>query len=257
MALFGGLGSAVGGLLGGIGQSQIGQATSGFLSSAVNTIVSGQAPAALANAQIGQGVIGGTLAGAVGGQFLQNTIAKQFQQRPAQATAQVAAQRGTQFLAPPGGSAPQLFSTGVPSFTPVPASSFAAPSGGFGGPVPGAPMIGSSIGFGPALGAIGGLVGAGARAAGGVIARNPVIAGTVGGVLAGEALDSFQASGGGGQFFRATAAGASPISLVMLPNPVTGKPTFFKHAGRPILFSGDLTAAKRVNKLASRARRKR
>ncbi len=56
-------------------------------------------------------------------------------------------------------------------------------------------------------------------------------------------------------FLPARAIGASPRSLIIVPNPATGAPTFFKHAGRPILFSGDFRAAKLVSKLARRARR--
>ncbi len=55
--------------------------------------------------------------------------------------------------------------------------------------------------------------------------------------------------------FRPTVSSISPAPLVMVPNPLTGAPTFFKHAGKPILFSGDLRAAKMVNRLARRARR--
>ena len=55
--------------------------------------------------------------------------------------------------------------------------------------------------------------------------------------------------------FVPTAATVRPAALVMVPNPVTGAPTFFKHAGRPILFSGDLRASKMVDRLARRARR--
>lgn len=69
----------------------------------------------------------------------------------------------------------------------------------------------------------------------------------------------FVAQGAGGNtcaaMFRPTASSVRPNSLVMVPNPVTGAPTFFKHAGKPVLFSGDLRAAKMVNKLARRARR--
>jgi len=57
--------------------------------------------------------------------------------------------------------------------------------------------------------------------------------------------------------FSAPGASARPVSMFMVPNPVTGKPTFFKHAGRPILFSGDLRACKTVNRIAARARRTR
>lgn len=59
------------------------------------------------------------------------------------------------------------------------------------------------------------------------------------------------------QFFRAGGATARPIPLVMVQNPVTGAPVFYRHAGRPILFSGDLNIARRVDKLARRARRSR
>lgn len=55
--------------------------------------------------------------------------------------------------------------------------------------------------------------------------------------------------------FVPTQARIRPASLVMVPNPMTGAPTFFKHAGKPLLFSGDLRAAKMVHKLARRARR--
>jgi hypothetical protein len=285
MPLFGGgIGAAVGGFLGNIGQSAVGQTASRFVGSAVGTLL-GQTPN-LAGATLGQGVIGGALAGGIGQQFLANELSKQFATKPAQQAVQQQASTGQQFFAPPGGTGPpQTFGApgflgapppgvrgggpaffGVPqtSFPNVPRGSFAAQqtnapsllaSLGGGGGLPGTPVLGSSFAA-PALGALGGLLGRGAASVGGVIARNPVISGTVGGVLAGEALDAFQ-NGGGTAFFRQTMSGARAIPLVMIPNPVTGAPTFFKHAGRPILFSGDLTAAKRVNKLAMRARRKR
>jgi len=62
-------------------------------------------------------------------------------------------------------------------------------------------------------------------------------------------------TGGTPFFLPSRAVGNRPRSLIMVPNPSTGAPTFFKHAGRPILFSGDFRAAKLVNKLARRARR--
>lgn len=69
--------------------------------------------------------------------------------------------------------------------------------------------------------------------------------------------------GGGGNgmdevgFFQATMGGVRVKSTVLLRHPITGAPVFFKHAGRPILFSGDLRTCKRVNKIAARARRSR
>jgi len=64
-------------------------------------------------------------------------------------------------------------------------------------------------------------------------------------------------AGGCPSLFSAGGMSARPISMFMVPNPITGKPTFFKHAGRPILFSGDLRACKTVNRIAARARRVR
>lgn len=64
-------------------------------------------------------------------------------------------------------------------------------------------------------------------------------------------------AGGCPSLFSAGGMSARPVSMFMVPNPVSGKPTFFKHAGRPILFSGDLRACKTVNRIAARARRTR
>lgn len=50
---------------------------------------------------------------------------------------------------------------------------------------------------------------------------------------------------------------ASPMSTVMIPNPVTGAPTLFKSAGRILLTSSDITAHRRVNALARKAARRR
>ena len=54
--------------------------------------------------------------------------------------------------------------------------------------------------------------------------------------------------------FRPTMAGAAARTFVVA-NPVTGKATWFRPAGRPILWSGDLTVCKRVKRIARRARR--
>lgn len=56
--------------------------------------------------------------------------------------------------------------------------------------------------------------------------------------------------------FIPSMAGARAQAFIS-PNPVSGKLTWFKPAGRPILWSGDLTACKRVNRIARRARRAR
>lgn len=82
--------------------------------------------------------------------------------------------------------------------------------------------------------------------------------GIVGGVAVSEALQGgSQVNGDATRLmvpFRPTMAGARAQPFVA-QNPVTGSLTWFKPAGRPILWSGDLTAAKRVKRIAARARR--
>lgn len=55
--------------------------------------------------------------------------------------------------------------------------------------------------------------------------------------------------------FRPTATSIRPARVIVVPHPQTGAPTFFGHLGRPLLFSRDLSAARRVDRLARRARR--
>lgn len=83
------------------------------------------------------------------------------------------------------------------------------------------------------------------------------------GVLGGAAL-GMQYSGGqsldlpyGGTIFRQTSAGLRARSLVEVVNPITGKKSWYRNVGRPILFSGDLRSCRRVRKIAGRARRAR
>ncbi len=61
----------------------------------------------------------------------------------------------------------------------------------------------------------------------------------------------------GGALFRPTMGGLRPASVVVIPNPLTGKPTFFGHLGNPVLFRRDLIARKKVNRLAASIRRGR
>jgi hypothetical protein len=103
-------------------------------------------------------------------------------------------------------------------------------------------------GYGAALGALG-------RAIPGMIAGYGI----------GEAFDSPQLpavagggvmAAGGTPMFRPTMAGYRAQTF-RAQNPATGQDVYFKPAGRPILWSSDLTACKRVRKVAARARRKR
>lgn len=55
--------------------------------------------------------------------------------------------------------------------------------------------------------------------------------------------------------FRPRAAGVTPARVVCVPHPLTGEAVFFGHLGRPLLFSRDLAAVRKVNRLARRARR--
>lgn len=57
------------------------------------------------------------------------------------------------------------------------------------------------------------------------------------------------------QVFSPTSAGYRAKQFFAVPHPSTGNLTWYRSAGKPILWSGDLRACKRVNKVASRARR--
>jgi len=79
--------------------------------------------------------------------------------------------------------------------------------------------------------------------------------GIVGGFLGGAAFDALSEGGGMTPMFRPTMAGVRAQSF-RATNPVTGQDVFFRPAGKPILWSSDLSACKRVQKVARKARRK-
>lgn len=95
---------------------------------------------------------------------------------------------------------------------------------------------------------------AGFAGAGAALLRQ--IPGILGGAAGGALVAGGGGGGGGTPPFRATMAGAR-AQFFRTENPVTGQDTWFRPAGRPLLWSGDLTACKRVNKIARRAKRKR
>lgn len=99
-------------------------------------------------------------------------------------------------------------------------------------------------------------------APGGGIIQQPVglpaallrqVPGTLAGLGLGELF-------GGGDacpaLFRGGAVRTRPASVVCVPDPATGEARFFGHLGKPLLFSRDISAAKKVRKLAQRFARK-
>jgi hypothetical protein len=57
--------------------------------------------------------------------------------------------------------------------------------------------------------------------------------------------------------FAATPATVRPLGTLEAVNPATGKMHYWKHMGRPILFSGDLAHCRRVGKVHARLNRAR
>lgn len=103
----------------------------------------------------------------------------------------------------------------------------------------------------------------------GIMPAFPISTSQFGGIGAGFVPAAFDLpfidivpQGGGAQLgsltspFVPTMAGARAQAFVS-PNPMTGKLTWFKPAGKPILWSGDLTACRRVSRIARRAKRLR
>lgn len=62
---------------------------------------------------------------------------------------------------------------------------------------------------------------------------------------------------GGTQFFKPNIGGFRARHTIEADNPITGKRSFWVNRGRPMLWSGDLGACKRVARAASKARRRR
>lgn len=71
----------------------------------------------------------------------------------------------------------------------------------------------------------------------------------------GQAVDAIQ--GQSCQKFKlAQSQRAVPISLISDVNPSTGRTHWWRHVGQPILFSGDVSHCRRVNKLLSKQTRR-
>lgn len=193
------------------------------------------------------------------------------------------AQRGQWTAGPTGGTLPP---TGAAQHTPplpypgwVPEVPATQPYGVMpgserallpGGIMPAAPVTRSqtfpAYGYAQPANVATALLGAG-RAVMPIIRRN--LPGVAGGLLAGEAIEELFAGATGGfagavaipgggtsPMFAPTLTTARPVPF-HVPNPVTGREVWFKPAGRPILFSGDLATARRVKKIARLCARKR
>lgn len=79
-----------------------------------------------------------------------------------------------------------------------------------------------------------------------------------GGMMAGVTSGGSSTAGSPVGLFRMPVAGprAVPLSLISQPSPSTGRTHYWRHVGQPIMFSGDVSHCRRVNKLlAKQARR--
>lgn len=84
------------------------------------------------------------------------------------------------------------------------------------------------------------------------------VAPTEGGEMPTRAIQPFQGPGAlpyGGRLFKQTMSGIRANTVVMVRHPQTTEPVFFRHVGRPILFSGDFATARRVDKIAKKAKK--
>ena len=133
-------------------------------------------------------------------------------------------------------------------------NAFSMPGGGgsFGGESLGVGLAGLGAGIGSIISAI-----RGPSAMPGGASFLPTIARGAGAIATGVGLA--QLFGGGGACpTDPFASGGSSVraQTFVAAHPETGRAVWFKPAGRPILWSGDLSACRRVRKVAGRARRR-
>lgn len=82
--------------------------------------------------------------------------------------------------------------------------------------------------------------------------------GTAGGGLLPELYERFSGLiGGQTTMFRYGDARVTPVREIQATNPKTGKIEVWKHMGRPLLYTGDLAACRRVSKISRRVARRR
>lgn len=124
-----------------------------------------------------------------------------------------------------------------------------ANAGGGGYRPMGGGYAGSAMQWGPlasgAAGVIGGLLGTGLQ-------EDPN-----GQSMIGRGIDYLQGQSGCAKFVSSPATTRSrPISLISDVNPSTGRMHWWRHVGQPVLFSGDVSHCRRVNKLLGKASRR-
>ncbi len=82
--------------------------------------------------------------------------------------------------------------------------------------------------------------------------------GTAGGGLGSELMERFRGMTGGlPTMYRYGQTRATPVREIQAVNPDTGKIGVWKYMGRPILYTGDLAACKRVQRISRRVARRR
>lgn len=82
--------------------------------------------------------------------------------------------------------------------------------------------------------------------------------GTQGGGLGGELMERLRGAAGGlPTMYRYGGQRITPVREIQAQNPETGKIGVWKYMGRPILYTGDLAACKRVSRVARRVARRR
>lgn len=95
--------------------------------------------------------------------------------------------------------------------------------------------------------------------AGGAILRQ--LPGLLAGIAGGEAVELLLDGGGGGMvpgqlFTQASSQTVRPVHEITAIHPVTGRPVVWVNRGRPLLYSGDLGACKRVARVAGLANKR-
>lgn len=100
---------------------------------------------------------------------------------------------------------------------------------------------------------------ASALTVGAIGAQQAGLLGELGEVLLPKGLEPYLGLGGdvSSDAFIPTGGRYRPSTTIEMQNPLTGKTHYWRHLGRPVLWSSDYAACKRVKKVASKARSRR